>query len=137
MSKLVLTFDDEYDFDLIGISCHSKDYRLCWEINKNLKLDLIRKENLEIKTKTGNGNYSLYEFNDNENHLDYFLISNKCDKGFLIPEQKSIDFLLMLKGYTDDSHTNDTLTKINNLSLVLTSFLIDPTQLKSKENLLF
>jgi len=137
MSKLILTFDDEYDFDLIGISCHSKDYRLCWEINKNLNLDLVRKDNLDIKTKLGNGTYSLYEYNDQENHLDYFLISNKGNKGFLIPEHKSIDFLFMLRGYTDEEHTKSTLTKINQLSLVLTSFQINPNQLKSKENLLF
>ena len=137
MSKFLLTLDEDYDFTLVGISCHSKDYRLCWEINKSLNIDLIRSQDLEIQKKGASNLHSFYEFIDDDNYLEYYLISNRGNNGFLIPEQKTVDFFLMAKGNISDRHTKDTISKINALSLVLTSFSIDPDQLKSKQNLLF
>lgn len=137
MSKILLSFDEDYEFTLVGISCHSKDYRLCWEINNILNIDLIRTEDLEIQKKGILNSHSFYEFIDEDNHLEYFLISNKAENGYLIPEQKRVDFFLMAKGNISNNHTNDIICKINTLSLVLTSFSLDPTQLKSKQNLLF
>ena len=137
MSKLVLTFEEDYDFSLIGISCHSKDYRLCWELNKALSIDMIRTADLEISKKDKISSFSFYEFIDDANYLEYFLISNLGKSGCLISEHKKVDFFLMVRGNTSESHTKDIIGKINSLSLVLTSFNIDPNQLKSKQNLLF
>ncbi len=137
MSKILLSFDEDYEFTLIGISCHSKDYRLCWEINKALSTDLIRTEDLEIRKKGEVNAHSFYEYIDDDNYLEYYLISNRGNKGFLIPEQKTVDFFIMAKGNISDRHTKETISKINALSLVLTSFSIDPNLLKSKQNLLF
>ena len=51
MSKLSLNFEEDYSFLLIGISCHAKDYRLCWELNKLLNFDFARADDLEINSK--------------------------------------------------------------------------------------
>ena len=134
---MVLTLDEDYDFSLIGISCHTKDYRLCWELNKILHTDLIRTEDFEISKKNEKCTFSFYEFIDEANYLEYFLVSNRGKNGFLIPEQKKVDFFLMAKGNISDNHTKDVICKINTLSLVLTSFSIDPNMLKSKQSLLF
>lgn len=137
MSKLVLTIEEDYDFSLIGISCHTKDYRLCWELNKTLQTDLVRTADYEISKKNENISFSFYEFIDEANYLEYFLISNRAKNGFLIPEQKTVDFFFMIRGNISESLTKEVIGKINSLSLVLTSFNIDPNQLKSKQNLLF
>tara|TARA_B100000809_G_C15138934_1_gene532012 strand:+ start:3930 stop:4343 length:414 start_codon:yes stop_codon:yes gene_type:complete len=137
MSKMVLTIEEDYDFSLIGISCHAKDYRLCWELNKVLNIDLIRTTDFEISKKSEAISFSFYEFIDETNYLEYFLISNRAKNGFLIPEQKKVDFFLMVRGNILESLTKEIIGKINSLSLVLTSFNIDPNQLKSKQNLLF
>ena len=137
MSKMVLTLDEDYDFSLLGISCHAKDYRLCWELNKVLNVDLIRTTDFEISKKSEAISFSFYEFIDETNYLEYFLISNRAKNGFLIPEQKKVDFFLMVRGNIMESLTKEIIGKINSLSLVLTSFNIDPNQLKSKQNLLF
>ena len=42
--KHFLENDFEYTFQLIGISCHEKDYRLCWAINQKLALNLKKTE---------------------------------------------------------------------------------------------
>lgn len=137
MSKMVLTLEEDYDFSLIGISCHAKDYRLCWEINKTLNIDLIRTADFEINKKNEKSAYSFYEFIDEAEYLEYYLISNRGKTGFLIPEQKSVDFLLMIKGNISNDLTMSIIAKINPLSLILTSFEINPNNLKSKQNLLF
>ena len=137
MLKVLLTLKEDYDFKLVGISCHTKDYRLCGELNKTLHIDLIRTDDIEINKKGEISPYSFYEFIDEDNYLEYFLISNLGNSGYLIPEQKKVDFFLVIKGSTSNDQILDIICKINTLSLVLTSFNIDPNQLKSKQNLLF
>tara|TARA_R110001592_G_scaffold140938_1_gene362101 strand:- start:7513 stop:7926 length:414 start_codon:yes stop_codon:yes gene_type:complete len=137
MTKLLLNIEEEYDFFLIGISCHAKDYRLCWEMNRLLNIDLARTEDLDINLKTSIGKFSFYEFIDEENYSEYFLISNRSAKGFLIPEQKNTDFLFMIKGAAYDSLIEEISEKIGASEIVLTSYNIDVDSLKSKQNLLF
>lgn len=137
MSKIVLSLDEDYDFDLFGISCHTKDYRLCWELNNKLGIDLRRAEDLIIKKKELISNYSFYEYLDEDNHLDYFLIANRCSNGFLLPEKKTTDFILMVKGIFNDNYKAKILDRINSISLILTSFQLNVDELKSKQNLLF
>jgi len=52
MSRTILKFDSEeaYDFLLIGIVCHQKDYKLCHELNRRLSLELARQEDYELLT---------------------------------------------------------------------------------------
>ncbi len=133
MSKFVLDVIEEYDFTLIGISCHSKDYRLCWELNKTLNIELERTTDYQLEKAS----FSFYEYIDEDNFLEHYFIANRGDNGFLIPEQKTVDFLLITKGNVSDSLTDDFTCKINAISVVLTSFNIDPNKLKSKQNLLF
>ena len=42
MPKLVLELTEDFDFDLIGICSHIKDYRLVWELKKCDYLFLIK-----------------------------------------------------------------------------------------------
>ena len=137
MSKFTLNIEDDYDFSLIGISCHAKDYRLCFELNKILEIDLVRGEDLDIDSKNTKANYALYDYIDEENFIDYYLISNRSNKGFLIPEHKSTDFFLLLKGASNDDIIENIINKISEIQLVLTSFQIDVNSLKSKQNLIF
>lgn len=137
MTKFTLNIEEEYDFSLIGISCHAKDFRLCFELNKLLEIDLTRAKDLEIISKNTTGNYALFEYIDEDNFLDYYLISNRGEKGFLIPEHKTIDFLLQLKGATNEDIEEELISKICSLSIVLTAYQIDVDSLKSKQNLIF
>lgn len=137
MSKFTLNIEEDYDFSLIGISCHAKDYKLCFEFNKLLEIDFIRLEDLDIDSKKTQGNYSLFEYIDEENFIDYYLISNRSNKGVLIPEHKAIDYFLLLKGASNDDIIEDIIKKTCAMQIVLTAYKIDIDTLKSKQNLLF
>jgi hypothetical protein len=106
-------------------------------MNKLLNIDLARTEDLDLNVKTSVGNFSFYEFIDEENYIDYYLIANRSTKGLLIPEQKNTDFLFMIKGDPYDSVLEDISEKISSLEIVLTSYIINVDSLKSKQNLLF
>jgi len=137
MVKLSLEIEEDFEFDLIGICCHIKDYRLSWEINRQLGISLKKENDLELNVKDLSQSFSFYEFLDEDNHLEYFLINNRSDNGYLLPEEKSCDYMLLVKGSIGETQKNLMIQKISGIKFVLTSYGIDVKQLKSKKNLLF
>jgi hypothetical protein len=137
--KQTLDIKYEYDFILIGISCHEKEYRLSWALNNSLQLELARISDMqiELKKQTEPLSYPIFEYDDTEHYRKYYLISNKTSKGMLVPEQKQADFLLMIKGSLQDPEKLALLKAIKNTQLVLMAFEINPESLKSRDNLLF
>ena len=136
MAKFTLEFEDVFDFKLIGIFSHVKDYRLCWEINKALSFDFQKSENLTITFKGNNQRYSFFEYTNEEDMLDYYLIANRSEYGTLIPEEKC-DYFLLIKGIIKDRAFELLIKRIKELNLVLATAEIEVEQLKSKENLIF
>jgi len=129
----------EYDFLLIGISCHERDYRISWALNQKLSLQLVKeKEDLEVfLNKTNEPSlHSIYTFKNKETHNEFYLLNNRSNSGLLIPEQPQADYLLIIKENFNFSY-DLLLKKINNITFVLTAFKIPVEQLKSKENLIF
>jgi hypothetical protein len=135
------TLEEEYDYDfrLVGISCHAKDYRLCWCLNRFLGLGFVKDTNdLEI---IGEGffsgsTHSMYSYYDEEDQNEFYLIANRDSRGYLLPEQKQADFLLMIKESLP-LNLDEFIKDLRSLDLILTSFEIDVEKLKSKENLIF
>jgi len=138
MAKLTLDFEPEFDFLLVGISCHLKDYRFVWMLNQHLNYQLKRDEDLsmivdKLKTKSL---FSIFSYEDEENHIAYSLISNRGDAGILIPELKTVDYLLQIRGPLEDEELEALVEAIKKVPNVLTAFSIDPTSLKSGASLL-
>ena len=78
MKKTTLQLDDDYDFLLIGITTHEKDYRLCWLINKQLNLMFERIKDIEVCNRKTNivSSFSVYEHIIEPDLLSYFIICN-------------------------------------------------------------
>ncbi len=137
MAKLVLSFqENEFDFGLLAISTHIKDYRICWEINNFLSLDLQRSDDLELKTSSGITSFSFFSFYNEETNISFYLLGNRSTGGLLIPEKKQADFFLIIKDATEDYH-NEKLIELKKLPNVLAVYSLNPLELKSKNNLLF
>lgn len=139
MAKKLLNIEYEYDFALIGISCHEKDYRLCWNINQVLNIQLAKIDSLEIYTpkEKSKGFFSLFFYEDEENQCAYYLLSNRSQYGIVIPEQKQTDFFIIIKGSFFENDKTALMEELKKISIILTSFEINPNGLKSKKNLLF
>lgn len=162
MGKYTLKIEYDYDFVLIGISSHEKDYRLCWALNNTLELELTKTESLEIKAKKQDNPsfFSLFQYENVDEFREYFVLANTSenrqlatkehtlfnnsthetlavDSGILIPEHRQIDYFLMIRGELEDETIDEFVSKLKAIDLILTAVRIDVSSLKSKENLLF
>jgi hypothetical protein len=130
----------EFDFNLLGICCHEKDYRLCWAVNSTLGLSLSKtKDDIELVFRSNskpNANFPVFSFTNNTNSDEYYLIKNKCNSTWLIPEKSHFDFFLLIKS-DDKKSYNFYLNKLKTIPFILTANNVIVEQLKSKENLIF
>ena len=139
VNKFKLEIEYDYDFVLIGICSHEKDYRVCWALNNKLGFDLRKTEELEIKEKklAEPSLFSMYVYENPEQYMEYYVIANRSVNGMLVPEQKQADYFLLVKGTVTDEQVENLVGQLREVSIVLTAYEIDPSQLRSKQNLLF
>lgn len=137
--KHILTFDQTYDFEMIGICSHHNDYRLAWGLNEKIDIQLIKvDEDYVVASKKGVklSNHSIYEFKDHENLIEYYLIKNKNQGKFLIPEKPSIDyFLFLFENHEWD--VEDLVAELREIPSILGVFIFNPEEFDSTENLVF
>jgi hypothetical protein len=140
MGKTILKLDqdDQFDFILIGIVSQHRDYRLCHELNTTLEIELSRGNDYEIFNgkRMEKVSFSFYHYQTEEDD-HYYLFSNKGKQGYLVPEQKKIDYLLMIRENVKRIAEPELINRLKELKVVLGVFKIDTKNLKSRENLLF
>lgn len=138
MAKRKLMLEEEYDFELIGICSSHSDYRLCWGINSGLRIELNKGDDFSVlEKKTGEHLHSFYEYFDEENHIEYYLIKNlSSNYQMLVPEKDQVDYFLIIKN-NYILEINDILIRLKEIDSILTAFIFDPNELKSKGNLVF
>lgn len=132
MSKKILSVSEDYDFGLIGISSHVKDYRLCWELNQLLTFDLVKTEDI-VNRQRSEASFTHYCFEDDENHIRFHLIGNKSAEGVFSTEFREVDYFLLIIGDHHSENVTDLLPQIIRAGTVLTAFEIDVNSLKSKD----
>ncbi len=162
MAKHILKLEDDYDFVLIGISSHEKEYRICWALNNKFNFELKKIDSLEIKGKKQETAFffPLFKYENQEEFIEYFVLANLSEsksveaknntlfKGnanemqsseneFLIPEYKNMNYFFIIKGEVNADEVEETIRKIKEIDIVQTAVNIDVSQLKSKQNLIF
>ncbi len=160
MAKHTLEIEFDYDFVLIGIVSHEKDYRLAWSINNLMDLQLTKQDSLEIKGKKQStpSFFSFFHFDNENEFIDYAVIANlsevkslagaentlfasgegqETDTEYLIPEQKQISYFFVIRGEMEDDEVEDVIQKIKSIEGVQTAVRIDVKSLRSKQNLIF
>lgn len=162
MGKHTLEIQYDYDFVLIGISSHEKDYRMCWALNNKLGLELVKVNSLEIKGKKQEtpSFFSLFTYDHPDGFVEYTVVANLSESKtgvtqentlfggkakshsyseneFLIPEHKQMNYFFVIKGDLDETEIQGMVKQIREIDMVLTAIPIDASQLKSKHNLIF
>ena len=51
MKKSKLVIEYEYDFDLLGLTSTARGYKLAWEINQALHVQLVKQPDLAVGFK--------------------------------------------------------------------------------------
>ena len=140
MSKIFKLDQPDYssEYQVICICSSLQDYRLSWHLNNLFKLDLAKSDDFEYIVRKTNQSIksSLYLFSDSKTLLDYQLISNRNVNGFLMPEQKQVDYFFFIKGFNDPPKIKVMEDKIRHIPNVMTAYIADFGKLKDINNIL-
>jgi len=143
--KLIIPFNIDNDFIIIGIASNMEDFRVAYFINKSLNLELKKEIDFlfyDLKAKMEIA-YSFYEFADEVNFVNYLLIENKKNATSLIKYWKIYDYFLIISGTVAKFNYKEILkiiSKIHNIKIakeLLISFtgtLIKSSKLHNEVN---
>ena len=156
ITKLNLEDSFSEEFSLLAIHTDLEDFRLAYFLNKTLGLNLSRKE-FDLNFIDSKGNFSVFEYIDQDNFLKWNLISNIYNHNFttninsndlfelsnelvkkfnLLSEYKNVNFLLKLENNENQVDLEDIIKEIKNIPQIITLYNIN-RDLKNKENLIF
>ena len=136
--KIKIQVDFSEDNNLIGVSCHKKDYWLAFRLNESLRIHLRRLEDLSFYQSRLDTllEYPLFHDFVQDVQTGYFLISNFNPEGPLFPELKTTDFFILVQGRLLDDARDQLLSRIRGINGVLTAYFPETKKLKDYDNFL-
>ena len=146
-----LSSDDlENDYTLIAIHSNTESYKLAFEINQKLKIQLKRCT-YDVYFDGNNSLFDLYKHISETYNTKLYLILNKSvsekkfkdqllfdnlsESSFLIPELKKVEYLLKIEG--GGFNIQNLLRKLNELDSIISCYKAKIKATKSKYNLIF
>ncbi|HAH38332.1 MAG TPA: IPExxxVDY family protein [Algoriphagus sp.] len=140
MKKVKLQIEHTYDFEVLGLVSPVKDYKMAWLINRQLDLDLIKWEDLEIEFLS-DPQLKISQYFLSLPHGFVQLLKNKAinsqnQVSYLIPELKTMDYFLLVQDQTFQISINTFANKLAEIPFIQNVMKLDITKLKSRENLL-
>jgi len=140
MKKKKLEVEYSYDFDLLGISSSAKGYKLAWEINQLMNINLVKQKDMILYQKNDTEiSFSCFSYESVPNKLMLFRNKpneNERSKDFLVPEFPHMDYIFMTQGeeYRLNKRLQELLRNIPSVELVA---FLPLAALKSKDNFIF
>ena len=127
------------DYIIIGISCHLRDYRIIYRINKPLGFHFKKITDLKVLLdKTENhASFSLYHFYHTDRIINYYFISNHHPEAKLISGLKQADYFLFIHGEVPEEEKKQLIKKLSNIKDILAVFDVNPASLKQFEPVLY
>ena len=132
-TRFTLECAEEFDFAVLAINSHIKAYKLCWNINSSMQFNFEKKTDHNIKEGLW---FSRYTYISDEG-IEYDLLANRSKKGYLIPNQKNINYFLVVKNDYWEQEKLDFMSKLRNIPDVLLAFEIDIANLKYIDRFIF
>lgn len=130
MKKKQLQFEIELDFSIVGISCHLKDYRFVWLLNKALKSNFTQTNQFYLN----DSKCSFSQFEDPMELSTAYIFSNISKKGFLISGKSQVDYWLKLEK-PDNERLHKWIDEIRTIPQVLVAY--EESAEKVKEQFIF
>lgn len=136
MLKNTISYLYQYNYRLIGIATHLKDYRVAFFLNKALSITLSKREDLTFSIKNKGKHYSFEKqtFVDEANDVEYILLQNKSSGNLFLKSLKSFDFIFIIKTEREVDFIEDLLQKIETIENFAITHLVDKIA-KTEENL--
>ena len=135
--KLETIYDDEVS--IIGISCHKPDYWIALKINKTLHLNLVHLPS-DIMFSAIEGAspryYPVFFYTSDDAMLSYYLIPNNSHEGKLFPDQKIIDYFMLIKGRIRQNDLTGMISLMKKIPNVLTAQILNRKNIKNLDEFL-
>ncbi len=131
-----------FDFELYGLTCAEKEYKLAWLINQALKIRLVKQEDIELDF-VENKKLVIANFLSETDHSSIRLLKNRSIQSeeksmlYLLPELVNFDYFILTKGYDEhfpEHFIRDNLKPVSQISFIQQ---LDLDKIKSRYNLLF
>lgn len=110
------------DIRIIGINTGMLDYQLAWNLNKDVKLNLVRYKDI-ISEDGDSFSFFLYDAGENSNAFNLVALSNGEAKWVSFSPQT--DYLLIIRNYIKDADFQSILTKIKSIPKVIYAYAVD------------
>ena len=136
--------DDGYaiDFELFGLVCNKKEYKLAWYLNHALDISLIKQADIKIEY-ADNTSILISNYVYETDFISIELLQNKLvgsgnlKSKLLMPELKQFDFLLKFRDQTEELTSENVNGIIKNIPVIEYAMRLKFDSLKSKENLIY
>jgi hypothetical protein len=140
MKKAKLLVEPTFDFELLGLVSPIREYRMAWLINKEMDLNLVKADDLELEFLNA-PKLEISQYFLSLPHGFIQLLKNKAlnssqQLAYLIPELKNLDYFLLVQDETEQMQLSTFIDQLGKNSLIQSIVRIDISKLKSKENLL-
>ena len=126
MKTLKLNEDFELDFLILGINSHTKLYKLCWEINKELHTNFVKNKNHTINN---NQEFERFSYTDKNSEITYNILSNISNTGYLEVKNKSVNYFMIVQG--EVYNTQKIIERLNQIEDILLVFELNLSKIKS------
>ena len=114
----IASFDDT---TVVGINSTLVDYKLAWNINNKLSLDLVRYDDLEFE----GANYSFFYYSAGENYNVYNLVSLVRKDKVLYPFNPRIDYLLIIQNSLSPERQIDIMRCLREIDGIRHAFVLE------------
>jgi hypothetical protein len=134
VSRSVIQTPVSLDFRILAVVSPVKDFRLCWLLNRELHLDLTRRNDFTLPDRQGQ--FGLFTFADETDKVIYHLVANKSGAEVLVPELRANDFFLIIKGHCPEDRLEAIQEGLRATDGIQAVFRIKPENLASVHNLI-
>lgn len=140
MKRTKLFVEPTFDFELLGLVSPVKDYKMAWLINRELNLDLVRSEDVQIEFLSS-PRLEISQYFLSLPHGYIQLLKNKAlntsqQLAYLIPELRNLDYFLLVQDQTQQTSITTFVDHLTKNPFIQSVVRLDISKLKSKENLL-
>lgn len=138
IKKTKLSLKEDSDYTILGISCHLSDFRFIHYVNKIKYFNFIRHGDFDYQFKKDGEifYFPLYYFDDQENYISFYVVSNRSEDGILMNEWKNFDYLLITKNKISDEKMKTINSDIKKISGVLAVIQLISSKKSEIENLI-
>ena len=120
------------DTKVIGINSGLADYKLAWNINKRLSIDLVRQDDLVVDEAI----YAFFYYTAGENSCVFNLVSTKCFDKYLVDFSPRLDYLLIIRNENSKTRLEAINLELRNIEGIGHAFFLDVNKGKAMHNLL-